>query len=251
MSPAYKFLLACIPVLGLAACGGDTEDRLDVADPAVRFVHASAVAPNLTLYRDTVAQSDATNVPYKFASDYFDVDGSFADWPVKTAVGNVTIGSVPLDPAQGTKYTIVAVPASVTDTGLYLIADPYNKPLGSDSTRVRVMNGAFNAGNIDLYMNAMGTDIGAAGVNPLIASTAYKTSGPASGSDSVDVPAGTYQLTITSAGTKVVLFRGQVGFGANQDVLLVTVPDAVAPAGVNTLAKFEGVAGLSEVTRLP
>ena len=52
MNSFHKVLLACVPVLGLAACGGsDTQDRLDVADPEVRFVHASPIAPNLTLYR--------------------------------------------------------------------------------------------------------------------------------------------------------------------------------------------------------
>ena len=48
----WKILLACVPVALIAACGGgDTEDRLDVADPAVRFVHASPLAPNLTRTR--------------------------------------------------------------------------------------------------------------------------------------------------------------------------------------------------------
>jgi hypothetical protein len=53
----HKLLLSCPPFAALAACGGgDTEDRLDVADPAVRFVHAAPVVPNLTLFRATVAQ---------------------------------------------------------------------------------------------------------------------------------------------------------------------------------------------------
>ena len=248
MNPLNKLLLACIPVIGLAACGGgDTEDRLDVADPVVRFVHASPIAPNLTLYRGAVAQSDATNVPYTFASNYFDVDMGVADWAVKTASGALTLGTVSIDPARGTKYTIVALPASDTVSSSYLIVDPYNKSLTSESTHLRVLNASFNAANIDLYMNAVGTDITTVGVNPLIGATAYKTSGPASGSDSMDIPGGTYQLTITTAGTKTILFRGQLTFANNKDVLLLGVPDSVLPGGIKVLVKTEGVAGTTAV----
>jgi len=248
MKSVHKLFMACVPLLALAACGGsDTEDRLDVADPAVRFVHASPIAPNLTLYRGTVAQPDVTNVAYKFASNYFDVDMGVSDWPVKTADGALTIGTVSIDPARGTKYTIVALPATSTDSSTYLIVDPYNKPLGSSSTHLRVMNASFNASNIDVYMTGLGADISAAGVTPLIAATAYKTSGPASGDDAVDIPGGTWQVTITAAGTKTVLFKGQLTFDSNKDVLLLTVPDTVLPGAIKTLVKVEGTAGTTEV----
>jgi len=248
MKTAHRFLLACIPALGLAACGGsDTADRLDVADPVVRFVDASAVAPNLTLYRAEAVQSDATNVGYEFASDYFDVDMGSNDWFVKTAVGGVTIGTVPIDPVRGNRYTIVALPASSTDTSTYLIVDPYNKPLGSSSTRLRVMNASFNAADIDLYMTGVGADISGSTVMPLIAATAYKTSGPTTGNDSVDIPGGTWQVTITGAGTKTILFKGQLSFGDNKDVLLLTVPDTIAPGSIKALVKIEGTAGAAEI----
>jgi len=152
---------------------------------------------------------------------------------------------MPIDPQRGTKYTIVALPASATESSTYLIADPYNKALTSDSTRLRVVNASFNASSVDLYMNGVGTDI--AGVNPLIAATAYKTSGPASGSDSVDIPAGTWQLTITAAGTKTVLFKGQLSFGANKDILLLSVPAFVPAGDIKMLMKIEGTAGTAEV----
>jgi hypothetical protein len=247
MKTLRKCLLACLSLLALAACGGgdDLQDRLDVADPAVRFVHASAIAPNLTLFRADVAQADATDVPYKFASNYFDIDMGVADWSVKTADGALTLGSVSIDPVRGDKYTLVALPGSSSDSSIALIVDPYNKPLTSESTRIRVMNASFNASSIDLYLNAPGTNID--GVNPLIAATAYKTAGPASGSDSMDVPGGSYQLTITAAGTKTVLFSGPLAFGNNQDVLLLTVPDSVLPGSVKVLEKIEGTPGTTEV----
>lgn len=244
----FKLLAVCIPVTLLAACGGgnDLEDRLDVADPVVRFVHASPIAPSLTLYRANVAIPEDTALPYKGASNYVDVSTGGADWTVKTAdTAALTIGTVTLDPSRGNKYTFVALPATSTDSSVYVIADPYNKPLTSQSTRVRLMNAAFNAGSVDLYLNAAGTDI--AGVSPLVAATAYKTSGPPSGSDSVDVPGASYQLTVTAAGTKTVLFRGTLAFGNNQDVLLLAVPDLTVSGGIRMLVKIEGTAGTTEI----
>ena len=252
MKTFHKLLLsAAVPLLGLAACGGsDTQDRLDVADPVVRFVHASPIAPNLTLYEGTTAQSDATNVPYKFASNYFDVDTGAADWSVKTATGAVTLGTVSIDPQRGTRYTIVALPSSSTDSSTYVIVDPYNKPLGSSSSHLRVMNASFNAPSIDVYMSGIGADLTPPSVMPFIGATAYKTSGPASGSDSADIPGGTYQVTVMTAGTKTILFKGQVTFDANKDVLLVTVPDTVLPGAIKALVKIDGTAGANDVTPL-
>lgn len=161
MKLVHKLLLACLPLGALAACGGgDTADRLDVADPVVRFVHAAPIAPNVTLYRDTVAQPDATNVAYQFASNYFDVDMGVADWSVKTAAGGIDVGAVSIDPLRGTKYTVVAYTTSATANAVALISDPYNKPLTSDSAHLRLMNASFNAANVDVYMNTPGTDIG-------------------------------------------------------------------------------------------
>jgi hypothetical protein len=246
MKLLHKLLLACLPLAALAACGGgDTQDRLDVADPAVRFVHAAPIAANLTLYRAGTAQSDATNVAYTFASNYFDIDTGVAAWSVKPAAGGTDLGSVSIDPQRGTKYTIVAYSTSNSANTVSLIVDPYNKPLTSDSTHLRVMNASFNAANVDVYMNAPGFDI--AGVNPLIAATAFGTAGPVSGSDSADIPGGTYQLTVTTAGTKTVLFRGQLSFASNQDILLLTVPDPVSPTAVNALVKVEGTPGATAV----
>ena len=200
----------------------------------------------MTLFRADTALPDATNVPYKFASNYADIAMGSAEWSVKTAdSAALTIGTVTIDPVRGDKYTIVALPGTSTDSSVYLIVDPYNKPLTSESTHLRLMNAAFTAGTVDLYMNAPGTDITAAGVNPIVAGTAYKTSGPASGSDSVNIPGGTYTITITTAGTKTVLYRGNITFGNNQDLLLLAVPDATT--GLKVLAKIEGTAGATEI----
>jgi Domain of unknown function (DUF4397) len=243
----HKLVLACIPLALVGCGGGDTEDRLDVADPAVRFVDVLQTTGPVTLYRGSAAQPDATNANFGFGSNYFDVDTSTADWSVRTSAGAAPLGTVTIDPQRGTKYTVVALGTSATATGAYLITDPYNKSLTSDSSRLRLMNASYNVGAVDLYMNAPGTDIAAAGVNALVAGTAANTSGPAPGQDAVDIPGGSYQLTVTAAGTKTILFRGQISFAANQDLLLLTVPAATSPTGLRVLVKSEGTQGTSEI----
>lgn len=255
MKSALKLLLACAPMVFIAACGGggDLEDRLDVADPVVRFVHASPLAPNVTLYRATVPQPNATNVAYLSASNYGFTTTSAADWSIKTST-NVQVGdSINVDPQRGNKYTFVALPTSNSENNLYVIRDPYNKPLTSESTKLRVMNASFNSGAIDVYMTA-GTNADISTAAPLIANTLYKTAGPASGSDSIDIPGNTtgnpsYQVRVFATGTRInPLFSGRVTFGNNQDVLLLTVPD-FANGGIKVLIKVEGTGGATEIAR--
>lgn len=257
MKPVLKLLLACAPVVFIAACGGgnDLDDRLDVADPVVRFVHASPLAPNVTLYRDTVPQPNATNAAYQSASNYGFTSTSAATWSIKTASGNVQVGeSLSVDPQRGNKYTFVALPTSNSENNLVVIRDPYNKPLTSESTKLRVINASFNSGAIDVYMTS-GTNADISTAAPLIANTPYKAAGPASGNDSVDIPGNnpatnpSYQVRVFATGTRInPLFSGRVTFGNNQDVLLLTVPD-FANGGIKVLIKVEGTSGATDIPR--
>jgi len=80
MKTLRNLLAACVPLAWLAACGGgDVQDRLDLADPVVRLVHASPVAPDVDLFNDTDGVARLTDAPFTFASEYFPVDVSFAD----------------------------------------------------------------------------------------------------------------------------------------------------------------------------
>lgn len=238
MNTPSKLLLAIAPALLLAACGGgddSLDDRLNVADPKVRLVHAVPFGPNVSLFRNDIAQAgDVTNLPYKGASRYFDVPVQSQRWDVRSTNAPITtIGSVAFDAQRGNKYTLIAVPDSGSLTAVALIEDPFNKSIASDNARLRMFNAAFNAASVDVYLTAPAADIGVA--TPTLSAVGYKRANPVSGADSVEVEGGVYRLRLTSAGTKNVIFNTTLDLAKNADWLLTSVPGSVTPNDVKVL----------------
>ena len=237
--PLRRLALAALPALLLAACGGggddNLDDRLDLADPKVRVVHAVPFAPSVTLYRnDRTVSSETSNLPYRGASNYFDVSTSTDRWEVRTATSpSVSVGSLSFDARRGNKYTLVAVASSDSLTELAWIDDPYNKSLASDNARVRVFNAAFNTSAPDVYLSPVTADI--AVVPPSFAAVGYKTARPASGNDSTQFEGGSYRLRLTAAGSKTPFFSAPVTLPRNADWLLLLVPGGASPTAVRVL----------------
>ena len=119
-------------------------------------------------------------------------------------------------------------------TEVVLITDPFRKGLTSDKARLRAFNAAFNAANLDVYLTAPGADIATA--TPTFAAVGYKDAMPASGEDSIEVSGDTYQLRLTEAGSKTVVFDAEVVLEDNADWLLVPVPASLDANHVNVLA---------------
>ncbi len=255
MKPITKLLLATVPVVLIAACGGgddSLDDRLGTADPKVRMVHAVPLAPNVSLFRNGVAQAgEVTNVAYKGASRYFDVETGTAQWDVLTATTPaLNVGGVSFDAQRGKKFTLVAVPDAGSVTTVQLIVDPYNKGITSDNARVRMYNASFNSTPIDVYLTATTTDINT--VPPTFAAVGYKQASPASGADSFEVEGGNYRIRMTTAGTKTVIFNATVSLAQNADWLLTSVPGSVTPNDVRVLVvkSDEGVPAV-ELVNVP
>lgn len=243
MSPkfAFKYALLFAPVLLVAACGGgsDLEDRLDVADPKVRFVHAAAGAQNVTLFRNNAAQSDATNVPYKAASGYFDVETGNATWRLATSASatppNTDLSTIGVDARRGNRYNLVAVPSGA-GVELLSIRDPYNKSLVSDRARIRVVNAAPNTtGAVDLYLTPNDNSI--TSISPTVAGVGLRQAVPGDSQDSQEIQGANYRVRLTTAGTKTVIFNSVLNLDNNTDWMLVTVPDqALVPNSIKVLA---------------
>jgi hypothetical protein len=255
MKTSTQRLLAVLPAFLLAACGGgddSLDDRLGVADPKVRMVNAIPLAPNVSLFRNSVAQAgDVTNLSYKGASKYFDVETGLGQWDALTATNPaLPVGSVTFDAQRGKKFTLVAVPNSGSVTELAFIVDPYNKGITSDNARVRMYNASFNANSIDVYLTAPTADI--ATLAPTFATVGYKQAVPASGADSLEVEGSAYRLRITTAGTKTVIFNATFTLAQNADWLLTSVPGSVTPGDVKVLViKSDEGAPATELSNTP
>ncbi|WOB09548.1 DUF4397 domain-containing protein [Piscinibacter gummiphilus] len=237
MKTLHKILLACAPLMLVAACGGgddSVDDRLSLADPKVRFVHAIEGGPAVGLYRDGGTIGGVNGVNYRFASNYFDVSSTAADYSVRTTAGNVQLSNVNLNPHQGDKYTFVAYAGTLGAPSTLLIEDPYNKSLTSNDARVRVVNGSNNTPNVDVYLTAPTVDINT--VSPNFANVALGSAVPGTGADSHEFGANNYQLRITTAGTKNLVFNAPLSLSQNADLLLITVPSGVAAGQIKILA---------------
>ena len=238
---SLKFALLFAPVLLVSACGGgsDLEDRLDVADPKVRFVHAAAGSPNVSLTRNDAVQSDATNVPYKAASGYYDVETGAATWRLRTSSTatppNADLATVNVDARRGNRYNLIAVPAGA-GVELLSIRDPYNKSLVSDRARIRVVNAAPNTtGALDLYLTPNDNSIN--NLTPNIANVGLRQAVPGDSNDSQEIQGATYRIRLTTSGSKSVIFNNVVNLDNNSDWLLITVPDqTLVPNSIKVLA---------------
>ena len=228
-----KFIALGAITAFVAACGGggDAEDRLNLRDPVVRFIHAVPGGPALTLYRGDSAQGDAANTAYKFVSEYYDVSNAGATWSVRTTgTPAVTLASANLDPSQGDRYTFVAMPGGGGTVALKLIVDPYDKGLLSDRARVRVLHAAPATAPVDVYLLQGNQTLASA--TPTISGLSASDTSPASGRDSLEVNGGTYRLVLTAAGTKTVVFNANsVSIGNNADWLLLAIPGPTGLAG--------------------
>jgi hypothetical protein len=236
-SRALRLLFAGVASIGLlAACGGSDDDsfddRADVADPKVRFVHAVPGGPNVTLQRNGANESGATDMAYKSASQYYDVDTEDYTFSLRTASGDVELDTIEFNADRGNKYTLVALS---TDSGAELlnIRDPYNKSVTSDDARLRVLNAAANAQPFDVYMTAVDADLAAA--TPRLSDLGFKEVQPQSGDDSIDLEQGTYRLRLTPTGSKAVIFNATVSVPEDGDWLLVVLPEDATPNNVRVL----------------
>lgn len=256
MNYRLPLLLAAVPLALLAACGGGSndnfDDRVGLAGPKVRLVHAVPLAPNVTLLRNNVTIApEVSNLPYKGASKYLEVSNTSDQWSVRTeTTPSLSLGTLSFNADRGHKYSFVAVPNAGSVTEVVRIDDPFNKSLTSDNAHVRVFNAAFNAASVDVYLTPQGADLST--LTPTFAAVGYKQAVPATGADSTELEGGGYSLRLTTAGTKNVIFTAPVDLAKNADWLLTPVPGSINPNDLRVLiVRADEGAPATELTNTP
>ena len=84
-----------------------------------------------------------------------------------------------------------------------------------------------------MYLTTPGASLATA--TPTLANVAYQDASPASGADSYTVDYGVYELRVTPAGTKTVIFDGPLAAKADDDLLLVMLPKSSAANDIKVL----------------
>jgi hypothetical protein len=187
-------LLAALALAAPALAQGSGEAQ-------VRVAHLSPDAPNVDVYVND--EPALTDVPYTTVSSYLSLPAGTQQVTIYASGDTSTpVIDVPVKLAAGGVYTIAAV-GLVTDSSI--TAQVYQDDLRAPSAghaKLRVIHASPDAGPVDVVPR---------GGEPLVTNLAFPEDTPYA-----EVPAGTYTLDVSSAGT-------------NQTVL--TVPDAALASG--------------------
>jgi hypothetical protein len=196
--------------LSLVACGDDD------GKAQLRVVHASPDAPNVDVSVD--AKAVLTNVAYGTASAYLPVKSGSRKIDVAPTGTTTNVIDVTPDLKDKAAYTVLAANLVANIEPVLLTDD--NTPPSAGNVKVRIVHGAPSAGPVDVYVTAPGDDLTTA--TPTLSNVAFKVA-----SDYLSVPAGSYQIRVTVAGTKTVAIdSGTVALTAGQ-IRTVVALDAV------------------------
>lgn len=189
-------LLCCLFAVG---CGTSRS-------PHTRVMNASPDSPPLRVFVGNV-EIDG-NLPYRTASGYHRVDNGFNDVAVFAAHTNdLLLEGVPFF-AERQDHTIIVL-GSVQFLDAVLLTDD-NSPPAPNNFKLRFVHASPTADAVDAYITAPDEDLGS--TQPSVAGVAF---GGFAGYASL--PQGTFQLRVTSAGSKTVLAdTGSLGFAAGQ-----------------------------------
>jgi len=224
----------------LAGCGGGEDDLgqiIGTSSPQYRTVHANPFISNVDFAVNGTVK--ITNVGFKNVSNYFGIDATATTATVSNSGSMSPLASANFNPINGHRYTALAIVGlNGSATSLSLIDDPYNKSILSDKARVRTFNASYNAPNVDVYVTAPNADLST--VAPTMGGALYGASSPLSTQDSIYVDGATYQVRVTTAGTKTVIFTSQpFNLANNADWLITTLPaggvGAVTPNAIRVL----------------
>ena len=220
--------LTLLATLAVSACDDDSDVTAPATIAQLRVVHASPDAPNVDVLVDNTAA--LTNVAYKAASTYLEVPSGSRNLKVR-ATGTTTVvidQTATLD--QGSAYTVIATGRVASIAPLVLTDDQTNPAAGN--VRVRLVHASPTAGNVDIYVTGPTADITTA--TPTLANVGFRVA-----SNYLEVPAGTYRVRVTPAGTKTVAIDvNNVALTAGQvrTAVAVDAPGGGAPLGAILLA---------------
>lgn len=221
------FALVSVAV-ALAACGtdeiGPTGFEPNQPTGRIRFVHAISGTTPVNVAVDAVPLG--VSIAYAAAAPapptlYYPAYAGNRQFAVRrTADTSVHLLDAAVPVAANTDHTVIAVGTATTATALVLTDN--NTAPAAGNVKIRAVNAANAAGNVDVYVTAPGADI-------LTIAPTFAGLAPRSASAYVERQAGAVQVRFTTAGTKTVV----------RDVSIA----ALAAGAIRTVVLLEAAAG--------
>lgn len=194
--PRALLATLCLTSLILTGCGKGSSSNQGNA--LLRVVNAFSQANALDVTED--AKPVVSGLPYQANSQYVSVDTGSQTVIVSVTGASTALVNAVYSISSNTNYSYV-VYGPQTAVGALLLSDSFNDP-GDGFFSVRFVNAAAGPGALDLYLTAPGADLTATA--PSVANISY-----ASGSLFLPIAKGTtFELRITPAGTKDVIYDG-------------------------------------------
>jgi uncharacterized protein DUF4397 len=215
--------------IALAACGtdevGPTGFEPNQPTGRIRFVHAISGTTPVNVMVDGVplgvSLAYAAAAPAPPAALYYPAYAGNRQFAVRrTADTTVHLLDAAVPVVANTDHTVIAVGGATTATTLVLTDN--NAAPAAGTVKIRAVNAANAAGNVDVYVTVAGADI--LTIPPTFAAVAPRTA-----AGYLERAAGALQVRFTTAGTKTVV----------RDVALGTL----AAGAIRTVVLLEAAAG--------
>jgi Domain of unknown function (DUF4397) len=235
----------------LAACGGGSDSPsttppgsapspIAAESAQVRMVNAldDAAVATLSASSKPINTADvdtpvsefakvADNAPISLAA----VAEASSALPPLADAGSSSAISVPMSATKGDKITVFAMGDSSAVRTMHIKQNSSNVP--ADQTGVRVLHAAPRVPAVDIYVSAPDA---ALPNTPTISALSFANFAPPPDQASLKVPKGNYQIRLTAAGSKDVVFdSGSVPFPGGQELLIAALPSFGAGSAVNLL----------------
>lgn len=197
-SKLRRRLLAAAAVSATALASGCKVNSINSFPARPAKVRVLNLMPDVAAIDLAINGSPAfTSVPFEGITGYQEYDNRTTSFGV-TVSGTTTQLATFNFPLAGDQPYTVCVYGALGSPQLTMIAEIGNAP-SNGNIQVTIFNASPNAGNIDVYITAPGVDLSTVGSNFYNVSYGGTTT-------SVQFAPGTYQIRITSTGTKNVIY---------------------------------------------
>ncbi|GAA4888967.1 DUF4397 domain-containing protein [Ferrimonas pelagia] len=239
--------LAVLALAPLTLIGCDDDNDNDIAplleEPSgyIRVLHASPDAPavNIQVNGDTAL----ANVEYQTGSGFIELPTETYQIAVDALLPNdataTVLGPAELPVDEDTEYSIIALGKVADQTLAPLILSRAKTEFGAGNIRLQVLHASPDAPAVDIYLTETNADISM--ISPALSNVPFMTN-----SDLIELAAGQYQVRITPANDKTVVFdTGALSLPAGTDLMLVAVTNTrTGSSPINVLAWSDDSVGL-------